>query len=97
MSRPTRLTSEEVGQRLGELPGWSQLENALLGMFTFKDFSEAWAFMCRCALAAEKLDHHPDWSNVYNCVTVKLNTHDQGGITDLDFQLAKQIDSYYRK
>ena len=97
MSRPEKLSAEVIDNRLGDLPGWTRSDNAIMALFPFKDFSEAWAFMSRCALAAEKLDHHPDWSNVYNCVTVKLNTHDQGGITELDLQLAEMMNSYYRK
>ena len=62
--------------------------------FTFKNFSEAFAFMTRSALAAEKLDHHPDWSNVYKTVEVRLNTHDAGGLTELDFELARRMSRY---
>jgi len=72
---------------------WKEENNALHRSFEFKDFSEAFAFMTRVALAAEKMDHHPDWKNVYNKVTIKLNTHDAGDIvTDKDHKLAKIID-----
>ena len=72
---------------------WKEENNALHRTFEFKDFSEAFAFMTRVALAAEKMNHHPDWKNVYNKVTIKLNTHDAGDVvTDKDHKLAKQID-----
>ena len=72
---------------------WKEENNALHRSFEFKDFSEAFAFMTRVALAAEKMDHHPDWKNVYNKVTIKLNSHDAGDIvTEKDHKLAKLID-----
>ena len=81
------------------MPGWTGWTLAADGLsisrtFTFKNFSEAFAFMTRSALAAEKLDHHPDWSNVYKTVEVKLNTHDAGGLTELDFELARRMSRY---
>ena len=72
---------------------WKEENNALHRSFEFRDFSEAFAFMTRVALAAEKMDHHPEWKNVYNKVTIKLNTHDAGDIvTEKDHKLAKLID-----
>lgn len=72
---------------------WQETDNKLTRSFEFADFSEAFAFMTRVALAAEKMDHHPWWSNVYNKVTIELNTHDAGNIvTDKDRKLAGQID-----
>ena len=72
---------------------WKEENKALHRSFEFKDFSEAFAFMTRGALAAEKMNHHPEWKNVYNKVTIKLNTHDAGDIvTDKDHKLAKIID-----
>jgi 4a-hydroxytetrahydrobiopterin dehydratase len=72
---------------------WQEKDNALHQSFTFKDFSEAFAFMTRVALLAEKMNHHPNWSNVWNKVEITLNTHDAGDtITDKDRQLAKAID-----
>ncbi len=72
---------------------WKEENNALHRSFEFKDFSEAFAFMTRVALAAEKMDHHPEWKNVYNKVTIKLNTHSAGDIvTEKDHKLAKLID-----
>lgn len=72
---------------------WTEQDNSLQRTFTFKDFSEAFAFMARVALVAEKMDHHPDWSNVYNTVHIKLNTHSAGSVvTEKDRKLAAAID-----
>ena len=74
---------------------WTEQDAALYQKFTFRDFSEAFAFMARVAMAAEKLDHHPRWTNVYNTVEIWLNTHDAGNtITDKDRKLAAQIDLF---
>ena len=91
-----KLGTEAVAEAMAGLDGWSLAEDGLsIGRtFTFKNFSEAFAFMTRSALAAEKLDHHPEWSNVYKTVVVKLNTHDAGGLTALDFELAKRMNRY---
>ena len=75
---------------------WQEQNNSLHKKFEFKDFSEAFAFMTRVALAAEKMDHHPTWTNVYNKVEIWLNTHDAGDVvTDKDLKLAKKIDRLY--
>lgn len=75
---------------------WEEKDNALSRDFQFKDFSEAFAFMTRVAFLAEKMDHHPNWSNVYNQVSIRLNTHDQGNIvTEKDRKLAKAIDQLF--
>ena len=72
---------------------WQERDNKLTRSFTFADFSEAFAFMTRVALAAEKMDHHPFWTNVYNKVTIELSTHDAGDtVTEKDHKLAKVID-----
>lgn len=72
---------------------WKEENNSLKRSFKFKDFSEAFAFMTRVALIAEKMDHHPNWSNVYNAVTIELSTHDAGNkVTDRDRKLASAID-----
>jgi 4a-hydroxytetrahydrobiopterin dehydratase len=89
--RPTQLTGAEIVERLPSLPGWTVANGRLHRVFQFRDFSEAFGFMARVALIAEKLDHHPDWSNVYNRVTFDLMTHDAGGLTSLDFDLAARI------
>ncbi|MCL4809406.1 MAG: 4a-hydroxytetrahydrobiopterin dehydratase [Thermoanaerobaculia bacterium] len=88
MSRPTPLSSGEIAERLESLPGWSHADGALRREFVFPGFPEAFGFMTQVALAAEKMDHHPDWSNVWNRVCVSLRTHDAGGVTELDFRLA---------
>ncbi len=76
---------------------WKEENNKLYKKFEFKNFSEAFAFMTRVALAAEKMDHHPLWTNVYNKVEIWLNTHDAGDVvTDKDKKLAKKIDSFYQ-
>ena len=76
---------------------WKKQQNKLYRKFIFKDFSEAFAFMTRVALAAEKAEHHPEWTNVYNKVEIWLNTHDAGDIvTDKDKQLAKAIDAIFK-
>lgn len=73
--------------------GWKEADNCLTKEFTFKNFSEAWAFMSRVALIAEKMNHHPEWSNVYNRVEITLRTHDAGNmVTDKDRKLAAAID-----
>ncbi len=72
---------------------WKEENNALKQTFKFKNFIEAWAFMTKVAMAAEKMNHHPEWSNVYNTVNITLTTHDKGNtITDKDRELAKKID-----
>ena len=88
-----RLSPEEIEEALAELGEWSLEQGgaAIARTFTFKNFSEAFGFMTRAALAAEKLDHHPEWSNVYKTVEVRLTTHDAGGLTALDFDLARRM------
>ncbi|PSJ58704.1 4a-hydroxytetrahydrobiopterin dehydratase [Kumtagia ephedrae] len=91
-----KLDEAAVRQALAGLEGWTLAADgaAINRTFVFRNFSEAFAFMTRTALAAEKLDHHPDWSNVYKTVEVKLNTHDAGGLTALDFELARKMDRF---
>ena len=91
-----KLERTAVDEAMSALEGWALAADALSisRTFTFRNFSEAFAFMTRSALAAEKLDHHPEWSNVYKTVEVKLNTHDAGGLTALDFELAKRMNRY---
>lgn len=77
---------------------WTETDNSLQATFKFKNFTQAFAFMTEVAFAAEKLNHHPDWSNVWNTVNFKLNTHDAGGtVTELDRKLAKAIDAVAEK
>jgi 4a-hydroxytetrahydrobiopterin dehydratase len=81
-------------QQLSELDGWQEVEgrDAIQKTFTFKNFNQAFGFMTRVAMQAEKLDHHPEWFNVYKKVDVTLSTHDAGGVTDLDIKLARFMD-----
>ena len=90
-----RLTDVERNAMLAELPGWTLRGDglAISRDFRFADFSAAFAFMTRVALQAEKADHHPEWSNVYNNVSIVLSTHDAGGLSEKDVALAKFIDS----
>lgn len=90
----TKLSDSEISAQLNKLPGWSIDRGNLHRTFEFKDFSQAFAFMTRVALAAEKMDHHPEWSNVYRTVEVTLSTHDAGGVTEKDVALAKAMDSF---
>ena len=88
-----KLSEVELNSALTELNGWSLENEKLHKVFKFKDFIEAFGFMAKCAIVAEKLNHHPEWFNVYNRVTIDLMTHDAGGISALDFELAKKADS----
>ncbi len=91
---PTKLSEQEIGSAMADLPEW-YLENdrdAISRRFTFKNFSEAFGFMARAAMEAEKLDHHPEWANTYKTVDVKLTTHSADGLTELDFKLARAMD-----
>jgi 4a-hydroxytetrahydrobiopterin dehydratase len=89
-----RLSAEARKRALEALPGWAEVagREAISKTFTFKDFNEAFGFMSRVALVAEKNDHHPEWRNVYKTVDVVLATHDAGGVTALDIALAKVMD-----
>ena len=86
-----KLSEAQIAVELGKLDGWSVVKGNLHRIFEFKDFSQAFAFITRVALAAEKMDHHPDWSNAWNKVTVDLSTHSAGGLTKNDFDLAAKI------
>ena len=90
---PEKLTGNARQAALAKLSGWSEVEgrDAISRKFTFKDFSEAFGFMARAALMAETLDHHPEWFNVYNKVEVTLATHEAGGVTERDVQLAQEM------
>ncbi len=92
------LSDEERAQALKALPGWryEAAERAIRRDFRFADFGEAFAFMTRCAIAAEKADHHPDWSNSWNKVAVALSTHSAGGVTGKDIELASAMDGFAR-
>jgi len=88
-----KLTGEERAAALKELVGWQLVDgrDAIQRSFKFKNFNEAWGFMNRVALMAEKADHHPEWFNVYNRVDILLSTHDCNGLSQRDVKLAKQI------
>ena len=89
-----RLTDEEWAGELEKLPLWRLVDGreAISRSFRFRDFNEAFGFMTRVAMVAEKMNHHPEWSNVYRDVEVVLATHDAGGLTELDFRLAAKMD-----
>ena len=91
-----KLSGEARIRALARLSGWSELKgrDAISKKFVFADFNEAFGFMARVALAAEKLDHHPEWSNVYKTVEVTLSTHDAGGLTERDVALADAMDRF---
>jgi 4a-hydroxytetrahydrobiopterin dehydratase len=88
-----KLAGEARKTALKKLSGWTEVKgrDAITRKFTFKDFNEAFGFMARAALAAEKMDHHPEWFNVYKTVEVTLSTHDAGGVTELDVKLAETM------
>lgn len=89
--RPTKSTAQDISDFLTRDPEWRLQNEKIFREFLFKDFAEAFAFMQRVAVIAEEMDHHPEWSNVYNKVNIALTTHDAGGITKLDFELADKI------
>ena len=87
-----KLTPGEIEAAMQDVPGWKLQGDGIERAYKFADFVEAFAFMTRTALLAEKADHHPEWSNVYNKVEVRLTTHDAGGLSARDFALAAAID-----
>ena len=91
MAERRKLTDGEIHGRLSEIPGWALQDGALHRELEFPSFVEAFGFMTTVAFTAEKMDHHPAWFNVYNRVVVDLSTHDVGGVSALDFDLAATI------
>ena len=89
-----KLNADVRKSALGKLAGWSDVagRDAITKTFAFKDFNQAFGFMTRAALVAEKMDHHPEWFNVYKTVAVTLSTHDAGGVSELDIKLAEAMD-----
>jgi 4a-hydroxytetrahydrobiopterin dehydratase len=89
-----RLTEAALAAALARLPGWGRSDGrpGISRTFTFADFNQAFGFMTRVALVAEKMDHHPEWSNVYRTVSVILTSHDAGGVTERDLALAREMD-----
>ena len=93
----TRLSATKIKAALASLPGWSLRKGKLHREYRFGDFVDAFAFMSACALRAQEMNHHPEWSNVYNKVRVDLTTHDAGGISASDVKLAKAMDALARR
>ena len=93
MPKEIALDEAEVAARVAALDGWQLSDGMLHREFVFADFSEAFGFMTRVALAAEKMDHHPDWSNAWNRVVIDITSHDAGGLTELCFALAAAADA----
>ncbi len=96
MTNPSALIGDERQDAIASLDGWQEMDgrNAIAKTFTFKNFNQAFGFMSRAALLAEKMNHHPEWFNVYKTVEVTLATHDADGVTELDIRMAKAMDRY---
>ena len=88
-----KLSESSIEEKLKNLPGWSIKKDKLHKEFQFNDFNQAFGFMTRAAMEIEKMNHHPEWFNVYNRITVELTTHDAGGITKNDVNLARILNS----
>jgi len=93
MARPKALDQDRIAEAVAGLDGWSVADGKLHKEYQFADFVEAFAFMTAAALRAERKNHHPEWFNVYKTVRVDLMTHDAGGITELDLELAREMDA----
>ncbi len=95
---PKLLQGVERAKALQELEGWEEAKgrDAITKTFQFKSFSQAWGWMSRVALVAEKMDHHPEWGNVYGRVEVTLSTHSAGGVTEFDIALARKMEAFAR-
>ena len=87
------LTEKEILEELKKHEGWDYFDNAIHTVLEFENFKDAFSVMTRIAFEAEKMNHHPDWTNVYNTLSISLSTHDKGGVTAKDFQLASIIDA----
>ena len=92
MSKPVPLSESAVQEALPRVPDWKRDGDHIVREFRFRDFTRAFGFMTKVALRAEAMNHHPEWSNVWNKVVVSLSTHEAGGLSELDFSLAEQID-----
>ena len=90
-----KLSSEEINNELNHLSGWNIINGKLHKDFQFENFNQAFGFMTRAAMEIEKINHHPEWFNVYNKLSVDLMTHDAGGITENDIELAKILNALY--
>lgn len=93
MASREKLSEDQIQQALGRLAGWTYQDAMLHRELKFADFNAAFAFMVRVALHAEAMNHHPNWSNVWNRVVIDLSTHDAGGVTALDVELAEKINA----
>ncbi len=93
MARPRKLSEAEVAKRLPGIPGWELQDGKLCREFRFPTFVEACSFMSAMALVSEKMDHHPEWCNVYDRVMIELSTHDAGGISARDFEWARRANA----
>ncbi len=87
-----KLSERTIEERLEKLEGWEYVDGAIEASFEFKNFKEAFSVMTLIAFECEAQNHHPDWSNVYNSLNIRLNTHDAGGVTEKDFELAHAIE-----
>jgi 4a-hydroxytetrahydrobiopterin dehydratase len=97
MAKPKKLTRAEIAAALVKLPGWKVVKAKLHREYKFPDFIHAFGFMATCATAIQAMDHHPEWFNVYSTVKIDLSTHDAGGITQKDIDLAKLLESVAKK
>ena len=97
MPAPVRLSDSDVAGRIASLPGWELRDGALHRRLEFRDFVDAFSFMTSVALLAERMSHHPEWSNVYNVVTVRLTTHDVGGLSENDFAMAAEMSRIHQR
>ena len=89
----SKLTIQDIEKRLLHFPDWEYFDNAIHAEFEFNNFRDCFSAMCRIAFECEALDHHPNWSNVYNGLNISLSTHDAGGVTEKDFKLARAIEN----
>ena len=96
MTDLVRLSECQIASKLASVPGWSVVDGQLSQEFRFVGFADAFGFMATVALIAQKMNHHPEWSNVYNLVRINLTTHDVGGLSYLDFALAQSVSVAYR-
>ena len=97
MAAPTKLDDEAISRELAALPGWTRQGDKLYREYKFADFVAAFGFMASVALVAERMGHHPEWFNVYHTVRAHLTTHDAGGISAADFELARAMDNLARR
>ncbi len=93
MSEAAKLTETQIAEAVASLDGWELRDGKLHRQFEFKTFVEAWGFMSRVALLAEKMNHHPEWFNVWNTVRIALSTHEVGGLSNFDVELATKINA----